>query len=509
MTAGGIPVRSGRLPRLIPRGLLRLEVRRNPMAWMVPPLVVLFWYDTYQTVMRFPPFWNQRVMIMQTHVVSEFMPIAAGLAAWAGTRDSRCRTTELVTVSARPQWAVRLTTGAATICWTLAAYLGCVGVLYGVTAHQGAWGDPPWWPIIVGVAAVAASCALGSAAGALVPSRFTPPLATIVVFAPLEVAFKAAVHHDSIVALIAPVNDTLGHKPNTDAGLFYPYLPDLSIAQVIFLAGLAGAAFGMLSLRAASGGPWLLRTCAAVTVTGLLAAGTAAVLIGTARKGEHGVVIPALHDAADDRPAGYTPVCGRAVVPVCVHPAFRAQLPTVLAAVGPVLDQVAGLPGAPVRVAQVPSGYYLEENSIGAADMRAGSDTIGGDPPALFLPIADMPETSWAAGGTRVAASSAELLRTQIAPTVVTGVIGGASGRQGNAAQQAIEAALLIAAGSSRDPVCSSGSCATNSRMPAPGTAIAVAAQRFATLPATTRRAWLESHLSALKAGRITLRQIP
>jgi hypothetical protein len=38
---------------------------------------------------------------------------------------------------------------------------------------------------------------------------------------------------------------------------------------------------------------------------------------------------------------------------------------------------------------------------------------------------------------------------------------------------------------------------------------IAVAARRFAAVPATTRHAWLAAHLTALRAGGITLAQLP
>ena len=60
------------------------------------------------------------------------------------------------------------------------------------------------------------------------------------------------------------------------------------------------------------------------------------------------MVIPALHDAANDAPIPYTPVCGRAAgIPVCLNPAYRRWLPDVTAALAPVLAEVAGLPGAP------------------------------------------------------------------------------------------------------------------------------------------------------------------
>src|SRR3984957_20496259 len=41
------------------------------------------------------------------------------------------------------------------------------------------------------------------------------------------------------------------------------------------------------------------------------------------------------------------------------------------------------------------------------------------------------------------------------------------------------------------------------------GTPAQPAAERFAALPAQARRAWLASHLAALRAGQITLSQLP
>ena len=72
---------------------------------------------------------------------------------------------------------------------------------------------------------------------------------------------------------------------------------------------------------------------------------TAIGLAGTAWRGPPGMVIPALHDAANDRPIGYTPVCAHAAgVPVCLNPAYRRYLPDMTAALRPVLAEVAGLP---------------------------------------------------------------------------------------------------------------------------------------------------------------------
>ena len=57
------------------------------------------------------------------------------------------------------------------------------------------------------------------------------------------------------------------------------------------------------------------------------------------------ITIPALHDAATDRPLQFTPVCSGTAIPVCLNPAYASYLPATVAALRPVLSQLAGLPG--------------------------------------------------------------------------------------------------------------------------------------------------------------------
>ena len=157
-------------------------------------------------------------------------------------------------------------------------------------------------------------------------------------------------------ALILPTNSNGNFDGNAqaDSGIFYHWLPDLPIARIMFLAGIAVAALGLTGLPARAGGRWLRGAAAVLALAGVASAGTGVGLAGTARLCAHGMVIPALHDAANDTPIAYTPVCGRAAgIPVCVAPAYRRWLPDVNAALAPVLAEVAGLPGAPVRVTQV------------------------------------------------------------------------------------------------------------------------------------------------------------
>ena len=356
--------------------------------------------------MGFPPFWGLRSPVLPDRAMVDFALFGAGASTWMGSRDVRRRTTDLLTVTAVPRWGRQLVTWAATTGWAMAAYLACVVVLYWSTARQGAWGGPPLWPVAVGAAGVAAACALGFAAGVFFPSRFTAPLATLAVFI-LATAIKGG--GTSTYGLISPVTPQGSFRP--DSGVFYHYLPDLSIDQVLLLAGLAVAALGALGVPAASGGRWLRRSAAAVAAAGLVAAGTAIGLAGTARLEPYGVVIPALHDAASDRPIPYAPVCGHAAIPVCLHPAYRSYLPAVTAALRPLLSQVTGLPGAPVRVVQV---AYLNPTEFATG----GAPAIAGRPAVLRLPL-----------GFAVLAQQPqiEFLQSRAAPVIMSSVIGGGS----------------------------------------------------------------------------------
>jgi hypothetical protein len=282
--------------------------------------------------------------------------------------------------------------------------------------------------------------------------------------------------------------------PDDGTGLFHHYLPDVSIAQLMFLIGLTLVALVALGLPwAADAGPRLRRAAAVIAVAGLAAAGTAIGLTGTARTQAYGTVIPALHDAANDRPIPYTPVCGRAAgVPVCVHPAYRNFLPAIGAALAPVLREIASLPGAPARVNQVVVNDLIASN--GAA--------ITGVPPVLRLPVTATPdETSFG--------QDAGTFTSYLRATLVTAFVAGARGfvppgpPGGTPAQQAVQLALLQKAGTAIQTGSGPGSAHAKAEQ------VAAAARRFAALPAATRHAWLAAHLAALRAGRITLAQLP
>ena len=61
--SGGLAA-TGR-PGLAAARLLRIELRHNAMAWMLPVAVTLFWFTTYRKTMAMPPLWNLRAASMR------------------------------------------------------------------------------------------------------------------------------------------------------------------------------------------------------------------------------------------------------------------------------------------------------------------------------------------------------------------------------------------------------------------------------------------------------------
>jgi hypothetical protein len=513
MSAMSMPLpRSGRA--------LRLEFKRNAVPYVLPLLAAVFYFDALRTADGFPPVWALRASVIGDHMVFAFSAFAGGLAAWAGSREGRRKTRDLVASTPRAAWARLSATLAATLCWLLLAFLAGVAVLYIQTALQATWGGPPLWPVFVGAAGVTAVTVIGFSAGVFFPGRFTAPLVAIGVLVLSQTGFREALNvtpSSGTYALLSPANSV----PVVDAGVYHHVAPDLSVVQVMFMAGIAVALFGVLGLApglgelASAGGLRSLRAAFArgegalfrAVAVGLIACGVAAswtafALVGTARPDTvtGGWEIPALHSTASDQPVpvrqSCTPGSG---FQVCVHAAFSVYLDDVAAALDPVAAEIAGLPGAPVRAVEVAS-------MSGGQPVWSG---ISGNPPVFqftadrvgptFGDFYGIPDpVGWRDGFRQgLLDSFVERPSHSVVPVPL------------DAAQQAVEDVLLTSAGS--QPLgASSGQTAVNGKLSAATLAdISVAARRFGALSASARRAWLAAHLAALRAGAITLAQLP
>jgi hypothetical protein len=296
-----------------------------------------------------------------------------------------------------------------------------------------------------------------------------------------------------------------------DAGVFYHVLPDVPIAQVMFMGGITVALLGVLILAPVPGklagngwsvrgtlvagdGRWLRAIAVVLLAAGAAASWTAFSLAGTAKLTATGWEIPALHDAASDKPVPFVPDCtsGPGGFQVCVHPAFSGYLSDVAAALDPVAAEIDGLPGAPVRAEQVASA--------GTGLVGYEPSYIAGNPPVFefngeqvgdlfgeFLGIPAGAGAFWRAGFQQglldsfLAGSPHAAAAAQTGPAPL------------GAAQQAVEDALMMAAGSQPPQGVGQGG-----QSGGPSQAqITAAASRFASLPAGSRHAWLAAHLLA------------
>ena len=229
-------------------------------------------------------------------------------------------------------------------------------------------------------------------------------------------------------------------------------------------------------------------------------------------------MIPALHSAASDRPIGVDWDCTSAGAPagarpafqVCVSQAFSSYLHPVAAALNPVAAEIAGLPGAPVRAREI----------AGVAGGQAVMSGITATPPVFDFTadhVGSVFGDFYGLGIGETVQAWGQLFQQGMLDAFLAGSPPHAGGPAYvapqvlseptplGAAQQAVENALLAPFGWQPSIA---GQAAGQWHGPALA-GILAAARRFGALPATARHAWLAAHLSALRAGTITLAQIP
>ena len=490
-----------------------MEVRHSAFVWAIPLLAVLFIYDPFRTASNYPALWTLRASVVLDKFWPVCVPFAAGFSAWAGSRESRRNIADLLGATARPAWTRQLCSLAGTLAWVLAAFLAGAAVLYLSIARAVTWGGPPIWPVAAGAVSLTAVCAFAFTLGALFPGRFTAPIVAVgISVLSLAVFTKTVSEGGTSVFALSPD----GIVPANDQGVFYPVAPDVSVVQVMFFAGCALGAVGLLGLSprtggagwrgsldlASAGGAGLRAAAATVFAAGIALAVAGFGLAATARLSPvtGGAEVPALHDSASDRPIPYTPVCADASggFQVCVHPAYRAYLSQAVSSFGPVIAELSELPGAPARAAEIP-GQALPP----IVRQVNGNGVVTGRPPVFEFTldaITLVPDAAQFRDGFRQ-----DIVHTVIVGPVGQMTVGGAfQPDTGTPAQQAVENGLLEAIGSQPYPVC--GPYALRCTQQPQVTA---AAARFAAVPAATRHAWLAANLAALKAGRVPLAQIP
>lgn len=430
--------------------LLRIEVRRNQSFLLFPFVIAAVWYLAAQE-------WAQGIWLWPDISVSiesslaVVGPVAAGLAAWTASRNRRRGIEELLATTSRLAASRDLVAWLATTVWFLLAYALAAGLIHLLAYLDGAWGSPILWPVLVGSLALVTHSALGYAVGYYLPSSFTAPLVAVVLFMLqiMPVYFESSIHH------LTPLGESLTRS------VFHGVLPNLFVGQALWLLGLAGIALAAVTIKQRPNTISLgfmigMITVAAVGITMLL--------------DKPPWASPAQMEAAS---VPYDPVCAKKEIAVCVHPAYEDLLPETATVVSEIVRPLVGVPGAPTRAEQVNSSF-ISPKSNGTLSFFLHDRRSLGD------------ELAFQVSSGLVGHETPQTLR-------------GTAGAPDDA-RNAVQAWLLRQAGRNSEYILFA------SEKPE---AVAAASQRFAELTSKEREKWLRKNYTDLRAGRLTVEDLP
>lgn len=329
------------------------------------------------------------------------------------------------------------------------------------------WDGPYWWPLIVGPVALLAHTSIGYAVGSFVPSRFTTPVVAVALF---WVQANVGESHLPWFRYLSPT--TVAEYPLWTRLAFEP-----GPAQTLFLLGLIGVSLGAVLVRGQRRIVLFLPLCLGLILS---AAGLFLVLdrvhvshdVDGRGRNVFGNVVPVVGTEL----IPYQPVCTNDPLPVCVHPAYRALLDQTAATANRLAVPLLGVPGAPKRIEQ----RIIPPADPDVLDFFPGQ--YGRNPDLDVYRLATA------------------LVHLHGRPT---------SPEDDSEAQQALAIWLLnrpgVPAGCGDRVILPDGSVPP--LLVTPSTC--AAAKRFGALPEGKQRAWLDRHYADLRAGRLTLAELP
>jgi len=476
-------------------GLLRIETRRTAALWLAPIMAGLAWWVIVRPQLASPmASWPDR-SVQVLHLVAQIGPLLAAAGAWMAGRNHRRKIKESIATTAYPSWLRELITCMAVVAWGLVVYLVIGSYIMSATAVQDAWGPLAIGPILVGLLAVPAQGAMGYAIGYRLPSRVTAPLVAVGLFVAQNVLGAQGPLH--WYQFLSP-----GVTYNT--GIQFGTDPDLSNLQLLFLLGLTGIAVSSLSVTSFRK---LAAQCLLVAAIALTATSVALIK----QNGQGGPFsatgVTPLQFAQQLIP--FRPVCAHAPIPVCVHPAFKADLSAITRTVNRVASPIAGLPGASTRaldgdIFQVlprdpkpdPTGYRMR---TAALLRKKGMAVFPAQPKGVVaLGLDSVPDL-----GSSFASQLAGSLVSSTGTPAGLCDPSGCGGPKGPA-QEAIAVWLVQRAGFTVtwSQLSQDGASTPDSR-------VLAATRRFAALPSWQQRAWLGRHFRSLRDGQVRLTDVP
>ncbi|MCW2899655.1 MAG: hypothetical protein JWO67_1920 [Streptosporangiaceae bacterium] len=306
--------------------VLRLDARRTALLFAVPVLAAVGIAAGWQTLIPGVAYWDNAVVAMNASL-RLLGPVAAALAAWMATRERRLDYLRGLTVrspATGPLLDLCLLAAVA-----LAAYCVVMTVMVAHTVLRDEAGRLHPLGVLTGATTLVAYVVIGYLAGRLVP-------------------------HALVVVLTAGATwSWTGLRPTGSS--WWSLLPPANLGPVAPFAGLRSGVLAHEALWSA-GLTAALILGYVLLVTGPrlpalpLALPLLATLLLTAFSTErlHG------YDGVAVVPSPSGLACREWPLTVCVHPALRTALPSLVAKVTPLAARLTGTPGALVRVEQRP-----------------------------------------------------------------------------------------------------------------------------------------------------------
>jgi hypothetical protein len=448
--------------------LLWIEFRRNAGIWFVLPIVAITWYLLNSGHGWIPFLWSETNDLLQGTMIPLAGPALIGLAAWMAGRDRRRGMNDLLETTSRPVMARRLTLLAGTTLWVILAYVIFAAYMFGRTARLATWGRPALWPILIVLAALLAYGAWGFLAGSLFPSRFTAPLAAVVIFG-AGAAFSSTSYVSTVGSGGTPVSVD---STNWVSNLAPSNLSPVPHWQFLFYIGLIATALAVLTVQRQRD---LLRITA-LALALVLTTGSVVMIWGNGRHYNSATNVvtnnfgQVVHRSASAQP---TPVCAGQPVTVCTNPAWQPVLDDAVRQASELVSPLMGLPSVPLRVERSETGLSTRRNGDAYIDLTRYADRLVADD-------ASMPQ-----------------------------------GYVQNEAQLALRSWLVQRAGNETYFSCAgvqgrSGSRSDTTNLPGwPTAASCDASDRFAQLTPDAQHDWLVAHYADLRAGKLTLADLP
>lgn len=329
--------------------LFGIEARRNAALWFVPIIVAVAWWmldsQGWTTFL-----WDSTNRLLRNVVVPFAGPAMAGIAAWMAGRDQRRGIGDLLSTTPYSATARRLNLWAATAFWGILAYALFALYMMGQTTFQATWGGPEFWPVAIVVLAILAMSAWGFFVGGLIPSRFTAPIAGIAVLGLQQFPAQYSQALPGGGSMSSWANNLAAHNGHSEwHGLLY--------------LGLTGAGLAAITLIERRN----IVPIAMFACTLLLAVGSVVMIWGQYPRLNQQVIV------TDDGTATFVtpdpvprnnfgqvmtfpdreppePVCEGSPVTICTHPAYQPVLNEAIANAAKLVEPLLGLPNVPMRI---------------------------------------------------------------------------------------------------------------------------------------------------------------